>query len=115
MTSKWSTAYFADLGERVASTAIYGGITLLTANGVTDVTTELGWTIVGLPTVLALLKGLLANLKDSESGASLLPSPPGPEVNEDGNANLWTIVLTLGALVLALIALSLLGVDINAS
>lgn len=88
MDNKWSVAYFADLGERVASTAIYGVITLLTANAVTDINVELGWTIVGLPTVLSLLKGLLANLKDSESGASLLPSPPGPEIDPDADLDL---------------------------
>lgn len=80
--SDWSGTFWADLGERVASTAVYGAITLLTANSVTDMTPELGWTIVGLPTVLSLLKGLAANLKSSESGPSLLPSPPAPVVDD---------------------------------
>jgi hypothetical protein len=41
------------------------------------------WVIVGLPAVLSVVKGIVANAKDSESGASLLPAPPGPEVNPD--------------------------------
>jgi hypothetical protein len=80
--SKWSSGYWADLGERTASTAGYGVITMLTANasGAVSGDAEQWWLVVGLPTALSLLKGLLANLKDSESGASLLPSPPGPDV-----------------------------------
>lgn len=84
--SRWSGTFWADLAERTISTAIYGVITLLTANAVTDLTPELGWTIVGLPTVLALLKGLAANFADAESGPSLLPAPPAPVV-EDGPAD----------------------------
>jgi len=80
MSGRWSGGFFADLGERTASTAGYGVITVLTSTKITEVTPELGWTIIGLPTVLCLIKGLLANLKDSESGASLLPAPPGPDV-----------------------------------
>lgn len=100
---KWSKSYWADLAERVASTAIYGLITLLTANAVTNLTPELGWTIVGLPTILSLLKGLLANLKDPESGASLLPSPPGPEIAPDENGNSAVTILIIVALLLAIL------------
>lgn len=81
--SKWSGNFWADLGERAASTAGYGVITMLTADasGAVSGNPQQWWLIVGLPTSLAVLKGLLANLKDSESGASLLPAPPGPEVD----------------------------------
>lgn len=83
--TKWSGAFWADLGERVAATAVYGLVTMLTADasGALSGNAQQWWLIVGLPTALAALKGLLANLKDPESGASLLPSPPGPEVVED--------------------------------
>lgn len=80
--SKWSGAFWADLGERTASTAGYGVVTMLTADasGAISGNPEQWWLVVGLPSALCALKGLLANLKDPESGASLLPSPPGPEV-----------------------------------
>lgn len=107
MANKWSRTYWADLGERVASTAVYGGITLLTANAVTDLTAALAWTIVGLPTVLSLLKGLLANLKDAESGPSLLPSPPAPDVTPD-DRGITTLGLVLVVL-LVVVVLALLG------
>ncbi len=80
--NKWSRRYFSDLAERVGSTAIYGAISLLTAAQL-DLSLERVWPIVGLPVALALLKGLLANLSAPESGASLLPSPPGPEIDPD--------------------------------
>lgn len=79
--NSWSKQYWFDLGERVASSLIGGLLTLLVSTNLTDISTELGWTIVGIPTLTSLLKGLLANLKDSESGPSLLPSPPAPEVD----------------------------------
>lgn len=80
--SKWSAGFWADLGERTASTAGYGLITMLTANasGAVSGDPQQWWLVIGLPTALCGLKGLLANLKDSESGASLLPSPPGPDI-----------------------------------
>ncbi len=78
----WSRTFWADLGERVLSTAIGAVITMLTADstGVVSGSPKQWWVVVGLPTLLAFLKGVLANLKDSESGPSLLPSPPAPEV-----------------------------------
>lgn len=78
--TKWGSGFLVDLAERVGSTAVYGLITLLTTTQITDVSAELGWTIVGLPTALSLLKGLAANLKDGESGASLVNAPPGPVI-----------------------------------
>lgn len=83
--NKWSSTYFADLAERVASTAIYGVITMLTADasGAVSGNAKQWWVIVGLPTALSVLKGVLANLGDPESGPSLLPSPPAPDVAPD--------------------------------
>lgn len=81
--SKWNKAYWVDLGERVGSTFVYALITLLTANSVTAINAELAWVIVGLPTLLSLLKGLGANLRGAEPSASLAdvdsygPDDPG--------------------------------------
>lgn len=90
--SKWSRRFWADLAERVGSTAVGGAITMLTADasGVVSGDAQQWWVIVGLPAALAALKGLAANLSDAESGASLLPAPPegpGPEVMDDDFAD----------------------------
>lgn len=82
MTGKWSKTYWADLAERVGTTAIYGLIALLTADASGAIPSEpkTWWLVVGLPTVLALLKGLAANIANPESGPSALPAPPAPDV-----------------------------------
>lgn len=72
MKSKWGKQYWADLGERVGSTLIYQIITLLTLETGTNINSFVIWTIVGLPTVLAVLKGLLVNLRGSEPTASVV-------------------------------------------
>lgn len=81
-SSRWSREFWIDLAERVGSTALYGLITLVTMDNVLegpDFDTTL-WPVLVLPTVLSLLKGLLANMKDPGSGASLVPPPEGPAV-----------------------------------
>ena len=80
--NKWNKRYWIDLAERVGTTLIYGLITMFTvdASGTVSGSPQQWWLIVGLPTVLSFLKGVLANLKDSDSGASLVDHPPGPEV-----------------------------------
>ena len=80
---KWSATYWADLGERVVTTAIYGVIAMLTADasGVVSGDPRQWWVVVGLPAVLALLKGLLANMAQPEGGPSALPAPPAPGVD----------------------------------
>jgi hypothetical protein len=85
MGTKWSKTYWADLAERVGTTIIYGLIAVLTgdATGAVPNDPKVWWTVVGLPAVLALLKGLLANLAGPASGPSLLPAPPAPEVAPD--------------------------------
>lgn len=70
-TNKWGKAYWVDLAERVGSTLVYSLITLLTANSVTSITPELAWVIVGLPTILSLLKGLGSNMRGAEPSASI--------------------------------------------
>ena len=84
MSKKWSSTFWADLAERVGSTAIYGLIAVLTGDATGAVSNEpkVWWAVVGLPTVLSLLKGLLANMANPESGPSLLPSPPAPDVQD---------------------------------
>jgi hypothetical protein len=83
--SNWSRRFWADLAERTVTTAGTGVITMLTADsaGIVSGDARQWWVIVGLPAVLSVVKGIVANAKDSESGASLLPAPPGPEVNPD--------------------------------
>jgi hypothetical protein len=83
MTSKWSGAYFSDLAERVGSVVIYGLVTWFTLAGTTSLDVDQLWPAVVLPAVLSLLKGLLANMATPESGASLLPAPPGPVIEDD--------------------------------
>jgi hypothetical protein len=81
--NKWGSSFWVDLGERAGTTLIYGVIAMLTAdaNGVISGNAQQWWVVVGLPTALAVLKALLANLAHPESGASLVPHPPGPEVD----------------------------------
>jgi hypothetical protein len=84
--SKWSKNYWSDLAERVVSTFIQALLGCLVLTGATPVDWSDGkaiWAVLGVPTAVALLKGLLANMADGESGPSLLPAPPAPEVKGD--------------------------------
>lgn len=85
---KWSKTYWADLGERVASSTIGGVLTMLglSASDLLHSSPSAWLTVVGIPTATSALKGVLANLKDPESGPSLLPAPPAPVV-DDGPIN----------------------------
>jgi hypothetical protein len=91
--SKWSGRYWADLGERVASTEIAVLLTVLVTTGVTNVDwsdSKYVVTTLVVPPIVTLLKGLLANLANPESGASLLPAPPqgpGPDVQDPPRGN----------------------------
>lgn len=81
----WTKTFWADLGERVAS-SVLGGVLTMLGLSVSDLLTSSlhAWlAVVGIPAATSLVKGLLANLKDPESGPSLLPAPPAPVV-EDG-------------------------------
>lgn len=85
---KWSKRYWLDLLERVGSVFLYSVVTFLTTSGVADIKGmdfEKLWPVLFLPAVLSLLKGLLANMANPESGASLLPAPPGPVVDANPN------------------------------
>lgn len=84
MSSKWSTRYWSDLAERVAATFLGALLTYITMDNVLERPDfEQLWPILVLPTLVSLLKGLLANLAHPESGASALPAPPGPDVVND--------------------------------
>jgi hypothetical protein len=84
MASKWSKTFWSDLGERVGSTAIGALLAVLAGSTTGAIPNDpaVWWAVVGVPTVVSLLKGLLANMANGESGPSLLPSPPAPEVQD---------------------------------
>lgn len=81
--SKWSGEFWADYGERLLANILYQLSNLLVV-WKTDIDLADTWPLLGLPIALAAIKGISANLVSPDSGASLLPSPPAPEVNEDG-------------------------------
>lgn len=70
--NKWGGAFWKDWAERVGSTLVYSLITLFATTQVADISTKLGWAIVGLPTVLAALKCIGANLPGPEPSASVV-------------------------------------------
>lgn len=86
--SKWSKSYWSDLAERVGATAIGALIAALSGAWAGAIPNDpaVWWVVIGAPTLFSLLKGLLANLADADSGPSLLPSPPAPEVPAAGSA-----------------------------
>lgn len=126
--SKWGKAFWADWIERVGTSFLYALITLLTNEATVDLSFETIWPIVGLPVLLAAIKGLLANMKDASTGASLLGGPPGPVLDDKGQIGmlgalgvglalvglvLWvaTYLTTLGAILL-IAGIVLLVVDV---
>lgn len=103
--NKWSKQFWVDLAERVGSTFVGALLAAITLTGATSVDWSNGaaiWAVLGVPTVVSFLKGLLANLADPESGASLVPFPPGPEVNDDGQSNLLYVLCVIILLGIAL-------------
>lgn len=99
--TKWGRAYWADLAERVGSVFVYSLITYITTVQTTTLDWSQAWAIVVLPTVLSLLKGLGANMKNPESGPSLLSPPPGPV--ERGQSSLIVAVLVVLVVVVILL------------
>lgn len=71
---KWGRKYWKDLGERTGATLIGALITMLTADasGVISGNPQQWWLIVGLPTVLSGLKGLLVNFGGTQPTASVV-------------------------------------------
>lgn len=80
MAGYWGKRFWIDLGERAGTSFVSGCLTVLASWEIWSIKPKVAWTVIGLPTVLSLLKGLLANLKNGASGASLVDHPPGPEV-----------------------------------
>lgn len=86
MPNKWSGRFWADLAERVGFTflgALLGCVALTGSTPVDWTDAAAVWAVIGVPTLVALIKGLMANMAVPESGASALPVPPGPVVEED--------------------------------
>lgn len=87
----WSRAFWSDLAERVGSTFLQAllGVLVATNTPALDWSDYRAvWVLLGIPTAASLIKGLLANMAQPESGASLLPTPPGPDlpgVHPDGH------------------------------
>lgn len=72
--NKWGKEYLRDLGERTAASAVGGALTMVTADstGVADYSARAWWVFVGIPSAVALLKGLLVNLKGDSPTASVV-------------------------------------------
>lgn len=106
-SNKWTKKFLVDLAERVGATFVGALIAVFSADqsGAIVGSPEQWWVLVGLPTLLSLLKGVLANLAAPETGASLvLDSPPGPKVNQEGGYALLGAI-GLGLLLLGVILL----------
>jgi hypothetical protein len=110
--NRWTKAYWYDLAERVASTFLGALLAYIVTDNVLDrVSFDQLWPVLILPTLVSLIKGLLANMVEPRSGASMLPSPPGPiEVNrtESGRGSLDALGYVLAAIGIILILIDLL-------
>lgn len=82
MAAKWSRTFWSDLAERVGTTAIGAllGVLAGSASGAIPNDPAVWWSVIGVPTLTSLLKGLAANMASPESGPSLLSAPPAPVV-----------------------------------
>lgn len=73
--SKWGRKYWQDLGERVGATfvgALLGAVTLTGTTPVDWSDEKAMWAILGVPTLVSTLKGLLVNLRGEEPTASVV-------------------------------------------
>lgn len=81
--NKWGARYWSDFGERLGATI---GATILGTFGtdqlVTTVDWDKLWPVIGTVGLVTAIKLLMANFTNPETGGSLLPSPPGPEIDE---------------------------------
>lgn len=78
-TTKWNRTFWQDLGERVAATfigALLATLVLVEGTKVDWTDAQAVWTVLGVPTLVSLLKGLAMNLKDPNSGASAVSYEP---------------------------------------
>ena len=113
----WNKEFALDLFERVASTFLAALLGAITQTGTTPVDWSDGqamWAVLGVPTAVSLIKGLLANMANGESGASLLPTPPGPDLpgndgpGEAGESALYVVVGVLVVVILLVVLFRLL-------
>jgi hypothetical protein len=81
--SKWGRTYWADTGERVASSVLVIAVVDVTAYQTGELDLQNAVKVIVATGLLTLLKCLGANLKNSDSGPSLLPSPPAPDMDPD--------------------------------
>ncbi len=72
-TSKWNRRFWIDLGERVSTTFLYGVITIISGSKLHFSREEI-ISIVMIPVILSLAKGLLKNMTSTsdEPTASLV-------------------------------------------
>jgi hypothetical protein len=99
---QWGKGFWSDYAERVGSTFLYALITFLTVvlpEG--DLSFGKLWPVLGLPVALAAIKGLLANMKNQGTGASLLPDPPGPVISDRGYTTVAFSMVIFGAALVA--------------
>jgi len=98
---QWGRGFWHDYAERVGSVLLYQLITFFTIvmpQG--NLSFDRVWPVLGLPVVLSALKGLLANMKNQGTGASLLPDPPGPVISDRGATTLRiSFLIVMAALV----------------
>jgi hypothetical protein len=111
VTNKWSKAFWVDLAERVGSTFVGALLALVTTASSTPIEWDnpaYFWPILGVPVLVSLLKGLAANFKDPESGASIVDAPPGPVLEEGATDILYAAGAALVLLAVVLLVTTLL-------
>lgn len=70
--NKWGKEYWTDLGERAGASLVGGLLTLVAVESVGDLSGELVWLVIGVPTATSVLKGLLVNLGGAAPTASIV-------------------------------------------
>lgn len=115
--NKWSGAYFQDLIERVVATGIAALLALITADstGVVVGSGEQYLTLIGIPMLVSLLKGLLVNLPDTAlpsaslvgvSSTKTTKANPGEAGRIEGSV-IWLLAV-VGVVLLVLVLVGVL-------
>lgn len=106
----FTRAFLRDLTERVIATFCQALAALLIASGTGLLDTSWGTalSLAGMTALVSLLKGVAAGSIDTDTGASLLTSPP-PRVDDETGAVRWTPVLVALVLLAAVLLVVLLG------